>query len=287
MNLRSLGPIELAALPLLLLLLAFLLYRAHRITDPDLKKWAEANGVSLGTAGPRVRHYLAWSRWSRALGFLGGIVLSLRLRGGLGPMEAAIFGFVGYLLGALVAELLMNRPPKASGFASLKPRLITEYVPGYALKFLRAAPLLFLVLEGVYALTPLGASLAASSAAVPDASPARFIASALALGLLIGGIEGMLRLIVSRRQPASSAEEKAVDDVLRSASAHAITAGGLALLCLAIAGEALGFSTLEGAAGAVAQMVGAAAIVAALVAWFALSKSRGKRLNAPIGALSP
>ena len=58
----NLGPIELAAVPLLLLLVAFLLYRAQRISEFDLQRWADANGVSLSSAGARVRRYLAWSR---------------------------------------------------------------------------------------------------------------------------------------------------------------------------------------------------------------------------------
>ncbi len=287
MDLRLLGPLELAALPMLMLFFAFLLYRAQRITDADLDRWANTNRVSLGSAGPRIRRYLTWTRRWRALGFLGGILSSLTLQEGLGLLEAAIFGFVGYLLGALVAELLMNRPAKASGIASLKPRLVTEYVPGHALSLLRSAALVFLVLEGVYAFTPLGARITGSSADVPAANPARFFASTLAVGLLIAGIEGMLRWIVSRRQPASTAEEKAVDDVLRSTSAHAITAGGLALMCLAIAGEALGFTPLEGAAGIVAQMVGMVAIVSAFMAWFALTRPRRMPRDARVDALTP
>lgn len=287
MDIRLLGPIELAVLPLLLLLVAFLLYRAQRITEADLQRWAKANGVSLGSAGPRVRRYLAWTRRCRAAGFLGGILLSLTLQEGLGPLEAAIFGFVGYLLGALVAELLMNRPAKASGIASLKPRVVTDYVPLQALSLFRSAALVFIVLEGVYAFTPVGARITGSSANVPEASPGRFLASTLAVGLLIAGIEGVLRLIVSRRQSASSAGEKVVDDVLRSTSAHAITAGGLGLMCLAIAGEAMGFAPLEGPGGLVAQVVGALAIISAFVAWFTLTRPRRMQWDARVEAHSP
>ena len=283
----NLGPIELAAVPLLLLLVAFLLYRAQRISEVDLQRWADANGVSISSAGARVRRYLAWSRRCRALGFLGAIGLSATLAGGLGPLEAAIFGFVGYLLGALLAELVINRPARASGVALLKPRIVTEYAPRYALNGLRGASLCFLVLEGAYSLTPLGARWAESATApVPDATTARFVASTLAVALLVAIVEGMLRLIVARRQPASSPENKAVDDAMRAASARAVTGGGLALLCLAIAGEALGFQSLEGVAGLIARMLGAAAIVAALVVWFALSKPRGNRLAARADALS-
>ena len=206
-----------------------------------------------------------------SVGFILGVALALSAREGLGPLEAAIFGIAGYLIGTLAVELVINRPPPSAGVASLTPRLISQFVPARALAAFRAGALLFWVFEGLYLLTSLKGGTEDASM-IPETGPGRFISITIALAVLVGGVEGILRLIVSRRQPTPTEEQRKIDNALRSASAHTVTGGGLALLCLAIAGEALAFGDLDGPAGSVARTIGAAAMIAALAAWLVLSK---------------
>lgn len=284
MNVRMLGPVELVALLTLIGFAGYLLLRAVRVSDFDLAKWAAANQVSPDRAGNRIRSYLAWSRAGKAAGFVVGVTLAMSLRESLGPLEAAIFGLVGYLVGTLAVELVINKPPRSAGAASLTPRLVSRYVPGYALKTLRFGALTFWTFEGVYLVAALNNGIDGSPG-VPEASLARFAATTFALAMVMGGVEGTLRLIVTRRQPSISDEQTRVDDAIRSASAHAAVGGGISLLCVAIAGEALGFGAADGVVGTLALVFGYAAIVAAPIAWLLLTRPPARAVESEREAL--
>jgi hypothetical protein len=138
-------------------------------------------------------------------------------------------------LGAVVAEVVVNRPRRHSGAALLVARRLDDYLPGYLLVLQRALPLVAVVLLGAFALSPF-----------PDVSPAPnvdphtlagfAVPAAFAVGTAVV-IEALQRLIVARRQPITSADDLAVDDAIRSSSLHVLAGAGLAMLLFTVAVE--------------------------------------------------
>jgi len=150
--------------------------------------------------------------------------------------------FVGYLAGALCAEVALVRPlPGARRTAGLSRRALEHYLPGRAVGAQRA-----LAVAG--ALGVLGIGL------VPYADPVSNPAvPSLALGagavLAFGaGLEAIERWLVRRPQPFTSPPLVAADDAIRAQSIHAVAGAGLALLLLLCSGVSL---VLQASASAV------------------------------------
>jgi hypothetical protein len=258
------------------------------IGEEAVTRWASAAGVPL-TAGNRrvVRRYLTWSRRCRRAGGVAGfIVPNLYLGIAEGSFAGFPFPFIlgGYLLGAILAEVVVNRPGPRSGVALLVARRLDDYLPGYLLVLQRALPLVAVVLLGAFALSPYRDLLPAPrlnpNTVGGFAVPAAF---AVATALVV---EALQRLIVARRQPITSADDLAVDDAIRSSSLHVLAGAGLAMLLFAVAVEAGALAVFAEASGWPAPLawVPLAGLVAALVLaglffWLRFATAHGFRVR--------
>jgi hypothetical protein len=143
---------------------------------------------------------------------------------------------VGYLLGAVAAELTRRRPhPRQLRAAALAPRRLADYLPAWMLWAERA------VAVAVLALVPLG------SPGEPWAH-SRGITTAVAAIAVVALVEVTLRVMVRRRQPVATTGELAIDDALRSTSIHRAAGAGLAALLFLLPSQ-LGNLTLGGPGG--------------------------------------
>jgi hypothetical protein len=216
------------------------------MAEDQLVQWARARGLELTPENrPVVARYLRRSRVLRTCGALAGVLLPTLVElvghGRLvilgfhsdgsgapyaGPMEA----YIGYLLGALCAEVSFARPrDPARRSASLVPRELDGYLPRRLLLAQRA-----LGVGAVLGIVVTGLVPYPSSTADPDWS-------ALATGAAVFGaftiaLEMLERWIVRRPQPFTSPALVAADDAIRAQSVHALAGSGLALLLLAVSG---------------------------------------------------
>jgi hypothetical protein len=216
------------------------------MSEEKLAHWAQARGLELTPENrPVVARYLRRARVLRICGALAGVLLptlvELIWHGELvilgfhgdgsaapyaGPMEA----YIGYLLGALAAEVSLARArDPARRTASLSPRELDGYLPHRLLLAQRGLAVLVVLGIVVTRLVPYP-----SSASDPDWS-------ALAAGaVFFAGFAVVLELverwIVRRRQPFTSVSLVAADDAIRAQSVHTLAGAGLALLLLGLSG---------------------------------------------------
>ncbi len=60
----------------------------------------------------------------------------------------------GYLLGAMAAEIVLNRSGQRAGAALLVPRRLENYLPGYVIVLQRGLAVISAALVGIYAMSP-------------------------------------------------------------------------------------------------------------------------------------
>jgi hypothetical protein len=214
--------------------------------EEQLVRWAQARGLELTPENrPVVARYLRRARWLPVLGALVAVILPTvveLIRSGelvilgfhsdgsgapyAGPMEA----YIGYLLGALCAELSLARPMDATRrTASLAPRELADYLPRRLLRAQRA-------LGVVVALGVLVTGLVPYPPAASDVDWVALAIGAVAFGLFAIGVEALERWVVRRPQPYTGPSLVAADDAIRAQSVHAIAGAGLALLLVALSG---------------------------------------------------
>jgi hypothetical protein len=214
--------------------------------EEHLEQWAKARDLELTPENrPVVAHYLRRARWLPVLGALIAVVLptvvELVRTGELvilgfhsdgsgapyaGPMEA----YIGYLLGALCAELSLARPMGTTRrAASLAPRELADYLPRRLLLGQRA-------LGAAVAVGVLATGLVPYPPAATDVDWAALAIGAVAFGAFAVGVEVLERWVVRRPQPFTSPSLAAADDAIRAQSVHAIAGAGLALLLVALSG---------------------------------------------------
>jgi hypothetical protein len=209
------------------------------IGEEAVERWAQSAGLPLTDDNRRVvRRYLTWNRRARRAGGLAGFILSNLY---LGIADHAFAGFPfpfiigGYLLGAVVAEVVVNRPRRPGGAALLVARRLDDYLPGHVLALQRGLPVVAVLLPGAFALSPFP-GLVPSPNVDPHTLAGFAVPAAFAVGTAIV-IEALQRLIVARRQPITSADDLAVDDAIRSSSLHVLAGAGLAMLLFTVAVE--------------------------------------------------
>jgi hypothetical protein len=230
--------------PLTVGIVAHLVWRNGHITGAKAERWAASRGLTL-TAENRVTvvDYLHDAGLLRGLGLLAGIVLPQVWSWALGLQQSVVppwtCAYLGYLVGALYAEISLRRPRGTR--ASATPRRLHDYLR----PVLRRGQVV------------LGIALVAASAGALMA-PWRTenfggsvvpVVVAAAVGLIgtpiVIGVEGWL---VRRPQPVLSPAQLAADDAIRSQSVQSVAASWLAMQLgfLSVPLSALGTTGLTG-----------------------------------------
>lgn len=216
-------------------LLAQWFWRAFRpVQRGELEAFAAASGLHVTVAnGPRVLEAIARTRLWRKVGLLvagaasaAGIAVRAVQTGELHVgVVVALWLLLGYLAGAVLAELLTARSASAAGprSASLRRREITDYVGDWAVRWPRLLAVVGLV-AGLAA-----PALRNRSWWVPAAGVGA--AAVWVVTLLVA------RYVLERPQQPAAEELLAADDAIRSRSLHALagTAVGIELWLAALA----------------------------------------------------
>ena len=208
--------------------------------------WAQQMGLQLTPLNEAiVRSYLARTRLLRFTGALVGLFAPWIYQAFVGdpppvPVDFGLFdALLGYLLGAVIAELTIKRPKAEKPSASLVPRDLSDYVPSSFIAAFRISALVALVLVPLYRLLPARQGLIDLN----DFPPEIVI---LPMILLIGfGVELLQRYIVARPQPAVESDLVDADDAIRSASVHALSGAGIALELLIVSGQLLNLAVVS------------------------------------------
>jgi hypothetical protein len=220
------------------------LLRAYRFDAGIAERWARDHGVESNPLVVRqLRRSRLWRTWGAVLGATLPTLMDYVLNGrvqvlgfGTDGQSAPLgFGsiFIGYLLGALGAELAFARPV-ASGLraAGLVPRELTSYLPRRLVAAQRA-------LAGVAALGVLAIGLVPYPDTVTDPAPSALALAAAGVLAFAIGLEALERWLVRRPQPFAEPALVAADDALRAQSVRAMAGAGLSLLLLLCCGVSL------------------------------------------------
>jgi len=278
--------------PLVLaLLLAFVipvqLIRAYRVDARLVDQWARRRGLELTPENrPMVARYVRRARLLRTWGAVAGVVVpslgALVFSGRVvvlgfgtdGESAPLAFGsiFVGYLVGALCAELTVGRPRGGERrAASLVRRELTGYL----------SPRLLLAQRAAAATSALGILVAATlpyprSVATPGT--VSLVAAATAVVGLGAALEAVERWLVRRPQPFTGPAIVAADDAIRAHSIQAFAEAGLALLLLLCSGV---FLALQAADVAILHWAMVVPAVACLLLSLLVAGGTGERPARP------
>ena len=211
------------------------------MNDALVTRWAQARGLELTPENlPVVRRYLRRARVLRTCGAIAGLVAPVVIRFALGePVRVAGVGadgmspgeiglvFVGYLAGAVLAEVSLARPfDAARRSAALLPRELTDYLPSGVVWLQRALAAACVLGAVAMRLVPYGPGTATPS----WGSMLGFVALIVAFAV---GLERLEWWIVRRPQPFVSPSLLAADDAIRAQSVHSLAGAGVAFLLLA------------------------------------------------------
>lgn len=255
--------------------------RGFRVDEGHVASWASSANIAItGENRAVVRRYVAWSRRSRTAGGLAGFLAPVVSSAVVGTPEdpgpwAVSLMIVGYLLGALLAEVMINRPERGTGTASLVPRRLGDYLPARVLLAQRGLGILSVSMVPVYVLLESRARLDTPS-----------VAGAAALGVAGVGVaaivETLERRIVARRQPVTRAADVSLDDAMRASSLHVIAGVGVAVL-IYIAGVMVAISIAAITPEPVSEALGIAFLLvvppSSLFVWARLASPHGYRVR--------
>ncbi|MDX6720464.1 MAG: hypothetical protein QOJ63_2718 [Solirubrobacteraceae bacterium] len=247
------------AISLLLAVALVALARAYAgVGDKLLDDWARARGVELtAESRPMVAWYLRTARVLRTWGAIGGAVLPSLVElawdgrtqvlgfgtdGSAAPYAGPMGAYIGYLVGALYAELSLARPVASTRrAASIVPRELPDYLPRRLLYAQRGLALVAVLGLLAIAIVPYDTTAA---------EPGRLglLAGALLVVAFAAGLERLQRWLVRRPQPFTSPSLVAADDAIRAQSVHALAGGGLALLLALCSGIFVGLAASDVAA---------------------------------------
>jgi hypothetical protein len=261
---------------------------ARRPLDPRVvDAWASGHGLTALAAGQRepVERYLRRSRLFRTAGgavpFVAGTVPTAvwaATRGLPAPWPLGLFGvrswLAGYLAGVLVAEWSWARPHAGLvRSAALVPRRLGNYLPARVMVGQWLATLAVVALVPVMALGPLVP--AGVRELVLRGRGGALATAFVAVGVTVA-VDALLRRMVRRPQPVPDPTALAVDDALRSTSAHAAAGAGLAIVLLSLSLQVSDAVANLGPGPARTAGVGLAwgCALAALVAWVRIGHPR-------------
>lgn len=223
----------LLGIPLAVALVALL--RAYRdVGDAVVTEWADAHALTLTAANrPMVQWYLHTARVLRTWGALAGAFLPSLWAAALGDEvrlpQSWTWVFVGYLVGALYAELSLVRPVGAARrTASLVPRELEGYLPARLVRLQRGLGVASVAGALLVGFLPYGER--SDLALLPNSSVVIAMA-AVAAGFAVA-LERLQRWLVQRPQPFVEADLIAADDAIRSQSLHSLAGSGIAVLLL-------------------------------------------------------
>lgn len=230
---------------LLVLVALAIASRAFRVDDDYIRRWATSAGLELtNESRPVVRRYLVWSRRSRTAGGLAGVLApGIYTRITNADSDPGSWPFVlmlvGYLLGALLAEVVVNRPWRREGTGLADPLPLQEYLPAYVLRLQRGLAIVIPVLVIAYALL----APYSGSSLIHPALVAAFGLYGVCIAVFV---EWMQRMIVAHPTPAGQGR---VADAMKSSSVHVVAGAGVALLLNTVGPLAGALLTLAGAPG--------------------------------------
>jgi len=224
------------------------LIRAYRAAGDELVEgWARAHDLVLTPQNrPMASWYLRTSGILRTWGAVAGVVLPAAFAlawsghleilgvdsaGGTNPGDVSWI-FLGYLVGALYAEVSLVRPiDPVRRAASVVSRDVADYLP----RGLVLAPRL---LGAAVAIGIVG-SLALPYDEGPRGPSATMVVVFLGwVAALVWGLERLQRWLIRRPQPFTDPSLVAADDAIRSQSVHSVAGAGLAVLLFMFAGVA-------------------------------------------------
>jgi hypothetical protein len=217
--------------------------------------------------GPIVLRHLARVRSARTLGGLAGAMVAVLMATFGRPSINVVPIAVGYLAGAIVAEVPWRRAgATARGpAASLVPRQLREYVP----RWLVAAPAVVL---GVTAVLVIAAALGPRRPNFGNLSVARVL---IAIGVMtVATVVTLLtaRAILYRAQPYTAPDLLRADDALRASALHCVCGGGFAIVAIAASAPLweVGLHSDVTLVRWIAPTLAFALILTAYFAWFGL-----------------
>jgi hypothetical protein len=230
------------------------LLRAYSPPADLVDRWVAERGLDLTPENrPMVTRYLRSARVLRTWGAVAGAILPTLIElawngrfqvlgfGADGESAPLGFGtiFVGYLLGALIAEVsLVRRADGARRAASLVRRELEHYLPRWVIVAQR-------VLAAVLALGLLAIGLVPYPDSVSNPGPASLTLGAVAVLAAGAGLEAVERWLLRRPQPYTSPPLVAADDAIRAQSIRAVAGAGVALLLLLASGVSLGLQASD------------------------------------------
>lgn len=253
--------------------------RGFRVDEDYVSQWANSAGLELTDENrPVVRRYLAWSRRSRTAGGLAGFLAPVfYARVTTGESDPGAWSFllmlVGYLLGAIFAEVVVNRFWRRPGTELAGSHPLNTYLPAYVLVLQRGLAILIASLVVAYVLLEPHTHLS-----VPHPT---LIASFGFAGLCLAAfIEATQRKILARRSPVTSPSDPAVEDAMKSSSVHVVAGAGVGLLLNVVGPLILALLTLAGPIGPVVGF-GLVLILVPLSIffWLDLGKPQGFRVR--------
>ncbi len=288
------GPLLLALI--LAVAIPWALVRAYRFNDETVERWARDHDVELTPESrPMVRRHLRRARILRTWGGVAGAVLPslidyvvngrVQVLGFGTDGESAPLGFgtifVGYLLGALYAEVSTPRVvAREKRAASLVRRELEDYLSRRLVLAQRA-----ITVVGALGTVAIGLVPYDHAVSMPSLPALVLIAAGvLAFG---AGVEALERWMVRRPQPYTSPELLAADDAIRAQSIRAVAGAALALLLLLCSGRARGLQA-SGAPALHSIMVVPAVVclIGSLVAVQDVTDSRWSVRRRPVRAVS-
>lgn len=222
--------------------------RGFRVDADYVARWANSAGVELTDASrPVVRRYLAWSRRSRTAGGLIGFLAPVFFaKIATGESDPGSWSFtlmlVGYLLGAIFAEIGGSRSWRRLGTELAGGQRLNDYLPAYVLVLQRGLALLIGLLVVAYALLEPHTQLSVP----PPILIATFGLAGICLAALV---EATQRKIIARRNPVTSPSDPPVEDALKSSSVHVLAGAGVALLLNVVGPLVLALLALTGNVG--------------------------------------
>jgi hypothetical protein len=207
--------------------------RGFRVDDDYIVNWASWFNLGLTPENKSaVRRYLQLSRRCRTagglVGFLAPTIYFQVVTPGHQPDDVGgwvvMLMLVGYLLGALIAEVVIDPPWRRSENAVAVPVRLGDHLPTYAVVLQRGLGISSVLLVGLYALLEPDARISG----LPDvAQVAGFGFAAVCIAVVI---EACQRRIIARPRSVTGEVGVGTDNAIRASSLHVIAGGGIALL---------------------------------------------------------